>query len=187
MWHPNLHADRWKNLTAAQFNQLAENFEYLKDRIDMKGCLVYRTNTLAISDSTETNIEWEAELYDHGNSWSSGTVPGKRLYMPTGYKYAQFFFTMKISADTSQGIFQAKIEIRNPNSASAERYSVVQEFTANACIVNSAAPNYGVDEFSMCTPIIRVNAGDYGTALVEMVDGDTLAATNTSFAIQYIE
>lgn len=76
-------------VTASNLNILSDDIEYLygiSQGVTFSGAQISRSTNQSISDSTDTNISWNAESFDYGGWWSSGTaltVPAGAI--PAGY------------------------------------------------------------------------------------------------------
>jgi hypothetical protein len=86
--------------TAADANILSEDIRFLKgitDGVGFSGAQVSRTSAQSIADATDTDITFQAEAWDYGGWWTSGTdviVPAGAV--PAGYTSIATMFVARL-------------------------------------------------------------------------------------------
>lgn len=103
--------------TAADMNIIRDDLNYLKGQTDqavLSGCLVGRTTNQSLTTATETEINWDAETFDHGG-WitvTSGSVTVPASAIPTGYTTVAVDLRAAVNfAVNSTGYRKARINV----------------------------------------------------------------------------
>lgn len=126
-----------------------------------RGSLVYRTSNQSISNGVATMVQWQAEEYDNGNWWTSGT----RLTVPSGISYVRVAANI-VWAGSAGGSYRS-VQIKKNGAA----------VRGGARALQGPASTAGVT-LNLVTAPLAVSPGDYFEIEVQQDSGAALNVTS---------
>lgn len=131
-------------LEAAQLNVLGEDIEFLygvAQGVTWSGVQVYRTGSQSIANTTDTLVTWQAEAFDAGGWWTSGTnivVPAGAI--PPGYTTIAVHFICRVRfVDNGTGSRSLQVQVNGSsagsNAAKADSGETTEVWVADYAVV----------------------------------------------------